>query len=267
MCYRHFFSSLLRISSIYGNLNPSPQPSFSRHGRLAPTPFQQSIGDESEIRKLVKNHFLPDWAVLQRRPAIGEDITTPNTKEIVLFSSFFQRRFGLPICDILPRLHDHYQIKLVHLNPNSILKITVFADLYEAFLGIPPNFPLLKNYMFLKYQLSAANQKVIRGVGLRTRPRCRFLKFPMKTSLRGWHRTCFYCENHEPSLPSFAGRLPKYQGTWGEETIPIEFPHVAALTNKFNALKEHNMTGVCVAAHWLACQVVPLKKSPPGLGI
>jgi hypothetical protein len=33
---------------------------------------------------------------------------------------------------------------------------------------------------------------------------------------------------------------------------PIKLPHVATLTNKINALKECGLTGVCVAAHWLA---------------
>jgi hypothetical protein len=32
------------------------------------------------------------------------------------------------------------------------------------------------------------------------------------------------------------------------------------LTNKINLLKEHVLTGVCVATHWLARRVVPLKK-------
>jgi hypothetical protein len=35
---------------------------------------------------------------------------------------------------------------------------------------------------------------------------------------------------------------------------------IMALTNKVNALKEHCLTGVCVAAHWLAHRVIPLKK-------
>jgi hypothetical protein len=146
--------------------------------------IQPSIADESEIHKLVVNHFLPDRAVLQWRPAIGEDLTTPNTNEIVVFS-FFQRGFGLPTCDFLRRLLDHYQIELVHLNPNSILQIVIFVHLCEAFLCIPPNFPLFKNYFFLKYQLSVANRKVIRGVGLQTRPRTGFLDLSMKTSLWG----------------------------------------------------------------------------------
>jgi hypothetical protein len=205
--------------------------------------FQRFNVDENEICKLVKNHFLIDRAMLQWPPAAGEDMPTPNTKEIIVFSPF------------LPGL----QIELVHLNPNSILQIMVFVHRCEAFLGIPPNFPLFKHY-FLKYQLSTSNRKVIGGVGLQTCPRCGFLELPIKTSLWGWHMTWFCCENHEPSLPSFIGRLPEYQGTWGEEPTPVELPHIATLTNTINALKEHVQIGVCLATHWLARQVIRLKK-------
>jgi hypothetical protein len=211
--------------------------------------FQASIADESEICKLIVNHFLPDRVVLQWHPATGKDLPTPNTNEFVVFSSFFQCGFGLSACDFFRGLLDHYQIELVHLNPNSILQIIVFVHLCEAFLGIPPNFCLFRNYFFLKYQPSATNRKVIDGAGLQTRPRAAFLELPMKTSLWGWHKTWFYCENHKPSLPTFVGRLPEFQGSWSEEPTPLELPHAAALTNKVNLLKECSLTGVCVAAH------------------
>jgi hypothetical protein len=112
----------------------------------------------------------------------------------------------------------------------------------------------------LKYESSAANQKVIRGVGHHTRPRASFLDLPMKTSLCGWHGTWFYYEKHEPSLPPFIGLHPEFQGTWSEEPTPLKLPQVASLTNEMNHLKEQVLTGVCVAAHWLACRVLPLKK-------
>jgi hypothetical protein len=174
--------------------------------------FQLSVMDESEIRKLVAHHFHPNHAVLQWCPAAGEDIPTPNMNEIVVFASFFQHGFSRPVCDFYRWLLDHYKMELVHLNPNSILHITVFVHLYKAFLGIPHNFPLFKNY-FLKYQPSAANRKVIGGVGLQTRPRASIHELHLKTSLHGWHGTWFYYENHEPSLPPFVGQLPEFQGT------------------------------------------------------
>jgi hypothetical protein len=221
--------------------------------------FQMFVVDDNEIHKLVVNHFLPDRTVLQWHPSAMEDIPTPNSTEIVVFSSFFQRGFGLPTSDFLRGLLDHYQIELVHLNPNSILQIAIFAHLCEAFLGISPNFPLFKKY-FLKYQPSVTNWKVIGGVGLQTRPCVGFLNLPLKTSLRGWHGTWFYCENHEPSLPPFVCQLPEFKGTWSEEPTPLKLPQVATLTNKVNLLTEKGLTGVCVATHWLAHRVQPLKK-------
>jgi hypothetical protein len=75
-------------------------------------------------------------------------------------------------------LFDHYQIELVHLNPNSILLIAVFVQLCEAFLGIPLNFRLLKNYFFLKYQSSTANEKIIEGI---EKPSGQYLGFIVMT--------------------------------------------------------------------------------------
>jgi hypothetical protein len=89
--------------------------------------FQPSIVDVIMIRKLIVSYFLPDCEVMQWRPAASEDIPTPNTNEIVVFAAFIQRGFGLPVYDFHRGLLDHYQIKLVHLNPNSILHIAVFV--------------------------------------------------------------------------------------------------------------------------------------------
>jgi hypothetical protein len=74
----------------------------------------------------------------------GEDIPTPNTNEVVILSSFLQCAFGLPTCEFLYSLLHHYEIELVHLNPNSILQIVVFVHLCDAFLVVPPNFSYSK---------------------------------------------------------------------------------------------------------------------------
>jgi hypothetical protein len=214
--------------------------------------FQPSASDENEICKLVVGHFLPDRTMLQWHPTTSEDIPTSNTNEIVVFASFFQCGFGLSVCNFLSRLLNHYQIELVHLNPNSILQITVLVHLYECYLGIPPNFPGSKNYFFLKYQPSVANRKVIGDVGLQTCPRAGFLDLPLKNSLWGWHGTWFYYANHEPSLPSIVGQHPEFQRTWCEEPTLLEPPQVAALIDKVNLLKQKGLAGMCVAAHWLA---------------
>jgi hypothetical protein len=166
-----------------------------------PQLFQPFIADENEICKVIAGHFLPDCEVLQWRPATGEDIPTPNTNKIVVFAPFFQHGFRLQACDFLRDVLDHYQIDLVHLNPNSILHIAIFVHLYEGHLGIRLNFPLFKNYFILRHQPSAANRKIIGGVGLQTRPHAGFLELPLKNSLRGWHGTCSTVRTTNPASP------------------------------------------------------------------
>jgi hypothetical protein len=84
--------------------------------------FQPSVTDEIEILKLATNHFLPNQVMLQWHPTIGEDIPTPNIEEIVVFSSLFQCGLGLPACDFLQGILDHYKIELVHLSPTPFSK-------------------------------------------------------------------------------------------------------------------------------------------------
>jgi hypothetical protein len=146
-----------------------------------PKTFQKSIADEKEILKLVHNHFLPDRELLRWWPTNGEDIPTPNTNEIVVLTSFFQRGFGLPTCKFLHGLLHHYKIELVHLNPNSILQIAVFVHLCEAFLSVPPNFSLLKSYFLLKYQPSVDKRQVIGGVGLQMCPHSGFFDYQCRS--------------------------------------------------------------------------------------
>jgi hypothetical protein len=99
----------LSTSSTSGTLHFSPNVLLPlAMATYHPNMFQQSVVDESKILKLVLNHFLPNRPVLQCRPANGDKIPTPSTKEIVVFSAFFQRGFGLPACDFFHDLH-HYK--------------------------------------------------------------------------------------------------------------------------------------------------------------
>jgi hypothetical protein len=166
--------------------------------------------------------------------------------------AFFQHRFSLLACDFLH--------SLLYLNPNSILQIADFIHICEAYLTVLPNFLLFKQYFFIKYQPSASKRQVMGGVGVQDRPHWDFLNLPLKTSLKGWRQQWFYCENHELSLPPFAGRLPKYDATWIEEPVEAEMPTVKVLASWVSELQGLNLIGVHVVNNWLAHRVAPVKK-------
>jgi hypothetical protein len=172
----------------------------------------------------------------------------PNTNEIMVLSSFFQRGFDLP-CEFHPNLLYYYKIELVHLNPNLILQITIFVHLCKCYLVVHPNFSLFKHYFFLKYQPSATKWKIKGGVSIQTHPHRNFLYLPLKSSLKGWHKQWFYWENHQPILLPFIDHLPEYNGTWVEEPIEFEMPLVIALASRVSELKGHGLTEVSMATN------------------
>ena len=96
---------------------------------------------------MVKDGVLPEKEIIGWRAADGEAFPTANTGEIVVFESFFYRGFSIPTSRFFRGLLHIYKIELVHLNPNSILHISTFIYLCEAYLGIEPHFALFR-YLF-----------------------------------------------------------------------------------------------------------------------
>ncbi|KAE8774590.1 hypothetical protein D1007_53019 [Hordeum vulgare] len=53
----------------------------------------------------------------------------------IFFHSFFTE-FVSPFSNLLLTILEHYKIHILHLHPNSVLVLALFAYLYEAFLGV-----------------------------------------------------------------------------------------------------------------------------------
>src|SRR5438105_12339445 len=98
--------------------------------------WSKSTVMEKELEKMVTDLVLPEKDLIGWRVAFGESFSTANTGEIIVFEHFFYRGFALPTNAFFHGLLHWYRIKLVHLNPNSILHIIIFIHLCEVFLGI-----------------------------------------------------------------------------------------------------------------------------------
>jgi hypothetical protein len=92
----------------------------------------------------------------------------PNLElgEIVLFVPFIQHGLGLLACPFLHGLLHYYGITLNHLNPNSILHLSIFIHLRETFLGIPPSITLFHYFFKLKPHPNVGNPRVLGGASI-----------------------------------------------------------------------------------------------------
>jgi hypothetical protein len=103
-----------------------------------------SIVSESDLLHLVSIGVLPPKELCSWRICRGVNVPTEDTHESVIYVPFLIRGLALPISPFFRGLLDFYHLNLTHLNPNSILQVSVFVHLCEAFLGILLHFGLWK---------------------------------------------------------------------------------------------------------------------------
>ena len=86
-----------------------------------------------------------------------------------MFLSFVERGLSFPTSDFFWGLLFHRGIQPYHLNLNSILHISIFVHLCEAFLGIEPHFDLFQYFFHLKPHPNDFEVEIVGGAGLQFR--------------------------------------------------------------------------------------------------
>ncbi|KAK1628277.1 hypothetical protein QYE76_002592 [Lolium multiflorum] len=125
-------------------------PSASRKAGAATnldwTTSSISKRDENKLRTMWlissdESYFLHPGSISRPKPPKGFTI---------MFSAFLHRGLSLPAHEFLSILLFSYGIQLWQLTPNSILHITIFFTVFEAFLGIDPHWGLWRKIVYVK---------------------------------------------------------------------------------------------------------------------
>ena len=96
---------------------------------------------EEDIKKLREARYLTA-EISHRLPARGQVIPTPEPNESVVFISHFLRGLGLALDPFVRGLMFYYGLDFHDLAPDSLLHISSFIVVCEAFLRITPHFGL-----------------------------------------------------------------------------------------------------------------------------
>ena len=91
---------------------------------------------------LAKENLLQPCEVVHWRKSVGDSVPHEGPNETVIFQSHVLCGLRIPTSDFFRGLLHHWGIQVHHLTPNSILHISIFVHLCEAFLGIEPHFDL-----------------------------------------------------------------------------------------------------------------------------
>jgi len=171
-----------------------------------------------------------------------------------MFKSFVERGLGIPVCDFLWGLLFFWGIQLHHLTLTSILHISIFVHLCEAFLGIYRHFDLFKTLFFLNPYQNFSNVATIGGANLELRSEMVGKYIPCSPRQIGnWRSEWFYIDNHAPSLPDRVPGSPKQCYEWFHHGyIQVQEEE---LLQRIAVLKNNGVTGAMVAFSWLGRQI------------
>ena len=96
---------------------------------------------EEDVLKLRDARYLT-YEISHRLPARGQVIPTPDLGESVVFVSHLRRGLGFPTDPFVRGLMFYYGLEFHDLAPESILHISSFIVVCEAFLRTTPHFGL-----------------------------------------------------------------------------------------------------------------------------
>jgi hypothetical protein len=169
-----------------------------------------SVISESDLLHLVDVGVLLPKELCSWQICRGVTILTEDTHESVIYVLFLIHGLALPVSPFFRGLLDFYELNLTHLNPNSILQVSIFVHLCEAFLGILPHFGLWKYLYHCRPGMAGGQHQLVGGASLELHRgrKAEYLDIPLKDNIKGWRLEWFIMENHCKSLPPRLGRQP-----------------------------------------------------------
>jgi hypothetical protein len=214
---------------------------------------------EAKIQALVDRGLLWPKAEVEWKAAVGEEFPTKDVKDKVIFTSYFERGFNLPVGDFFHGLLYYYKLKLVHLVPNSITVVSTFIHFCEAYLGISPHF-LLWRYLFC-----------VKSTGKRSGP-VGAVMFCLRLGLKSeridsdlpdnnsrWRSEWFYIVDQLPGLPCHSVHKLVKISEWDLGLSSRDTEDLKEILELVRDLKKRGVMGASVARSFCWRQIQPIK--------
>jgi hypothetical protein len=157
-----------------------------------------SVVSEFDLLHLVDVGVLLPKEICSWRICRGVTVPTEDTHESVIYVPFLIYGLALPISPFFCGLLDFYELNLTHLNPISVLQVSIFVHLCEAYLWILPHFGLWRYLYHCRPGMAGGQHQLIGGASLEMHRgrKTEYLDIPLKDSIKGWRLEWFIVENH-----------------------------------------------------------------------
>ena len=146
---------------------------------------------EEDITKLRAAGYLA-VDIAHRLPDAGQVVPTPGPHKRVVFLAHFVRGLGFLLHPFVPGLMFYYGLDFHDVAPNSILNISAFIVVCEAFLRIRPHFGLWLKIFNVKPKIVVGQQAECGGAMVGKMPNVTWLEGSFAETVKGWQSGWFY---------------------------------------------------------------------------
>ena len=216
---------------------------------------------EEDIKKLREARYLTA-EISHRLPAQGQVIPTPEPNESVVFVSHFLRGLGFSLDPFVRGLMFYYGLDFHDLAPHSILHISSFIIVCEAFLRVTPHFGLWLKTFNVKPKMIDGRHAECGGAIISKGADAPWPKgsFPEVSNL--WQRKWFYItaprSKKWAAAPAFRSAPPPQLASWinkGLDWGPVN--DVLTLQSRIQDLLKWDVSLVKVMQVMLVRRVLP----------
>ena len=273
----------LRLSS---NLSPLPSPSASAAAlrlrrRLSPSPLPFASAMARKTRSgarssgCIEDPVLPQSRLNKKSLSIlkkglvptgrrGETVVrlatyppAPEANETVIFASFIAAGLLPPFSAFFLAVLEDFGVQLLHLSPNSIVILAVFAHLCEMFVGVMPSVPLFRHYFVLQ---PAARDQAIGSCCFRLRDGLaeEYIPHVLRNKWDEWRSNwCYVAVDPHARLALPTGPPAPDKGRW--ERPPADEDDLVGALVRISDLRDHGLTASMVLGDYLRRRLAPLR--------
>nr|ABA97640.2 transposon protein, putative, unclassified [Oryza sativa Japonica Group] len=215
----------------------------------------KSSSTSASLKKLQEDDAPPGLGTMEREA--GCTNPQPVLGHMVAIEDYILCGFLPPPFEFILLVLNFYGLSLLHLNPNFIAFLSIFAHLCEAYIGVEPFLDLFRFYYELRWMES---NRVSGCVGFRLRDglKSRYIPFQCPSSRSKWRNRWFYLEIKDLD-PVFV--VPKEQpdkiSSWTAK--PPLTSSLQSFINIIDDLRVRGLSGYEVIADFVASDIpVPL---------
>ena len=221
---------------------------------------------EEDVLKLREAKYLA-YEISHRLPAEGQAIPTPEPGEYVVFVSHLRRGLGFPMDPFVRGLMFYYGLEFHDLAPESILHISAFIVVCEAFLRVTPHFGLWLKTFNVAPKMIGGRQAECGGAAISRRADAPWPAGSFQEELGPWQQEWFYITvprgRRQKPPPLFRPGPPRRLMSWVNQGLnwgPSK--DVPLLQGRIRDLQTREVDMVVVMQVMLIRRLPPCKRRP-----